>query len=152
MTTAIGYHHSHTLIPLGETIFAAQSKNASYLNLYYPIYKSVADELGKYFPLEIGYAYPTRRTDLSFEHIHTVEAKEEFVTLGNANFSVWHAIAQNPIRSLMHLPLEERTAKRNAWIKSMAVQYFDIGSLLEDGSNGQNQIELISDRWIVKGH
>lgn len=144
----IAYHYtSGETIPTGSTITSEQSSGSSkpYYDIVWPIYKKVADELGKYFPTEFGYAYPAKRSHMEHDPL-VVEAPDDCVTAGNFSHSVYVTIdiCGNGGMNDKSLPLQQRLENRKRLIEAQAREYFDV----KDPSDPE-RVELISDRWTV---
>jgi hypothetical protein len=138
-----GIHYAPHSLEIGTRIVSAQAKALSY-DIVWSIYKAVADELGLYFPVQYGYAYPIDKTDLDrFNRFseHFVFAPDNQVTRGNYHYSVYVTM-DSYMKTDRSLPLSERLAAREQLTRERAYIYFtEISSV--------NVCELISDAWMV---
>lgn len=142
-----GVHYSHSvLLALGKIITSEQTQQQTY-KLVWDQFKTVADELGVYFPNEFGYAYPKLAEPGRFTECATmlVEAPDDKVTRGNIDYSVYHVMAYLGQITNRKLPLAERLEQRAAAIRDRARKYF---TELDD----ESKIEMISDQWAVVGY
>ncbi len=133
-------HYSSNEIVGGSVIRSDQTKERLYRHVH-AIYKGVADDLGKYFPDEYGYAYPIWTPRKKFPYVYQVTAEASYVTAGNFNHSLYVAIARVSEFTDKRLPLNQRVANRDGMIRQLAELYFAPGPV--------EYRELISDRWIV---
>jgi hypothetical protein len=109
-------------------------------------YKEVAVELGIYFPVEYGYAYPNVKDKfMSNVQLHEVSAPTKKITCGNLNHSL--LISMNLLRDFTDrsLPLADQMHARHIRLKQEAFIYF---TDLKD----PDTFELISDAWVVRKH
>jgi CO dehydrogenase maturation factor len=103
--------------------------------------KKVADELGKYYPENFGYAYPEKREHFGSSYrCYVVTADENKVTKGNFNFSIYAMMARGFGSFKGISSLEERKLSIDTWIEASARTYF--------AAEGKD-IEYISDCFEV---
>jgi len=143
-----GYHYSSERLKVGDIITSDAQIYTTFQSTW-DIYARVAKELGKYFPVSFGHAYPTiqERMNGCGGWWYELEADAEFVTPGNFDFSLMaaqDACAPSAIRrENPHLKtLDERKAAREMMIEQWARKYF---TLLDN----PDKIELISDQWVI---
>jgi hypothetical protein len=139
-----GFHYTRgdLVLPAGATITSEQSTYKTWKR-FHGIYAEVANELGRYYPAEFGYAYPIEKAHFG-KKAQLVEAPSEFITMGLFKHSVFVAMDMGFGPEFKQIKsLEERIAAQNAAIKARAYKYFDVTGAKMDS------VEMISDRFSV---
>ena len=142
----IGYHYSTREINEGSVVYSKQDQSTTYQR-FWKIYKSIADELGIFYPEKFGYAAPNRNYGASrgFPNCYEVRSEKNLVCVGNYHHSLYITMSiglQNgDFKKIRSLP--ERIAAQDKYIIGEARKYFteltDVDSL-----------EVISENWIVQ--
>lgn len=140
--TFTGYHYSRQKLKVGDTITSmthpiSDKYGPNVYNKIWTAYKTVANELGLYFPNTYGYAYGEEKKHIINGYMYVVQAPSVKVTKCNYDYSM-QLILENSFFSPMNLMYALKN--RDALLKA-AFDYFS--------PSDTKHIEYISDCFKI---